>query len=183
MPTPDRTSLDQIVHAGREILESAGLAGLTMQAVAARVGVRAPSLYKRVRDRDALVRLIAEATVAEVGERLAALGAGADPRRDLVVLIREFRAFAHERPMAYQLMFTPVSGLDVATVSSAIEPVLRVAGQLAGEDHALDAARTLTAWVNGFIGMELGGAFQMGGDIEQAFEFGLTRLTAALAAR
>ena len=62
MPTPDRTSLQDIVEAGRDLVETGGAAKLTMQAVAERVGVRAPSLYKRVRDRDALLVLVAEAT-------------------------------------------------------------------------------------------------------------------------
>ena len=66
MPTPERTTLPEIVAAGRELLEKGGAAGLTMQAVAERVGVRAPSLYKRVRDRDALVLLVAEATADEL---------------------------------------------------------------------------------------------------------------------
>ena len=65
MPTPDRTSLGEIVEAGRELLERDGLDGLTMQAVATRVGVRAPSLYKRVSNRDALVALVADATLRE----------------------------------------------------------------------------------------------------------------------
>ncbi len=38
MPTPDRTSIEEITAAGCDILESHGYAGLTMQAVAARVG-------------------------------------------------------------------------------------------------------------------------------------------------
>ena len=48
-------------------------------------------------------------------------------------------------------------------------------------DSALDAARTVTAWATGFIGMELAGAFRLGGDIDRAYEFGITRLAAALA--
>ena len=60
MPTPSRTSTAQIVAAGRVILEAEGFEGLTMQRVAAAVGVRAPSLYKRVDGRRELVRLIAD---------------------------------------------------------------------------------------------------------------------------
>lgn len=137
MPTPDRTSLDAIVQAGRDILESAGVSGLTMQAVAERVGVRAPSLYKRVRNRDELVRLVVEATVRDLGERLEEVGSsaapghdrlggdvhgsgsrtrgsgsgpessGSDPRSELVELARAFRDFAHARPVASQLIFAP----------------------------------------------------------------------------
>ena len=58
MPTPERTTLDEIVAAARDLLEDGGPARVTMQAVAQRVGVRAPSLYKRVRDRDALLTLV-----------------------------------------------------------------------------------------------------------------------------
>jgi AcrR family transcriptional regulator len=184
MPTPDRTSLDEIIAAGRAILESDGLARLTMQAVADRVGVRAPSLYKRVRSRDDLVRLIAEATVRDLGDRLAAVGTGGDPRRDLAALTRTLRAFAHECPAGYRLVLAPNPdtarpGLD--SISRAVAPVMRVAASLAGERHALEAARTVTAWANGFISMELAGAFNLGGDIDRAFEFGITCLGDALA--
>ncbi len=51
MPTPARTSLAEIVAAGRGILTGEGLDGLTMQRVAEETGVRAPSLYKRVSGR------------------------------------------------------------------------------------------------------------------------------------
>jgi AcrR family transcriptional regulator len=183
MPTPDRTSLDEIVQAGRDILESAGIARLTMQAVADRVGVRPPSLYKRVRSRDDLVGLIAEATVRDLGERLGAAGAGADPRRDLAELARVIRAFAHERPAGYQLIFAPGPGIarpGLDSLARATAPVLRVAADLAGERHVLEAARTFTAWATGFISMELAGAFKLGGDVDRAYEFGIGRLADAL---
>src|SRR5690242_5841080 len=105
MPTPDRTSLKEIISAGRQILESGGLARLTMQAVADRVGVQAPSLYKRVRSRDDLIGHIAEATVNDLGGRLRAVVGGSDARQDLGQLVREFRAFAREHPAGYHLIF------------------------------------------------------------------------------
>lgn len=187
MPSPERTSLAAIVSAGRDILESAGLGGLTMQAVAQRVGVRAPSLYKRVRNRDELVALIAEATVRELGGRLDAAAAdpSVDPRRALRQLAHAARAFAHERPAGFRLIFAPGAEvrLDVDALAAASAAVLRVAGDLAGEQHALDAARTVTAWTNGFVSMELSGAFRLGGEVDRAFEFGVTCLADAVSRR
>lgn len=187
MPTPERTSLDEIVRAGRDLLESGGLEGLTMQAVAQRVGVRAPSLYKRVRNRDELVALIADATLRDLGARVdaAAVGLDDEPRAALRRIARAARDFARTRPAGFRLVFAPGADLplDAESLAAAGAPVLRVAARLAGEERALDAARTFTAWANGFVSMELAGAFRLGGDVERAFEFGLDRLSDALAQR
>ncbi|MBB2946797.1 AcrR family transcriptional regulator [Actinoplanes lutulentus] len=185
MPTPERTSLDEIVGAAREILEADGLARLTMQAVAERVGVRAPSLYKRVRNREALIQLVASASVDDLGARLGAVVRTGDPRADLASLARAFRAFAHARPAAYRLImaWSPevVVAVDVERLAQASAPMLEVSAQLAGPGNALEAARLVTAWGNGFINMELAGAFKLGGDVEEAFEYGIERLARALA--
>lgn len=178
MPTPDRTSLDEIVAAAREILEDDGLAGLTMHAVAQRVGVRAPSLYKRVQSRDDLVRFVAEATLADLASRL-------PDDADAPQIANEFRRFAHERPAAFQLVMAtgrhgPAPRAEY--IQAASVAVLRVAGELAGEEHALEAARTFTAWANGFITMELAGGFNLGGDIDRAWEYGVERVVAAISA-
>ncbi|MFL1432866.1 MULTISPECIES: TetR/AcrR family transcriptional regulator [unclassified Nocardiopsis] len=172
MPTPDRTSRAAIVAAARDLLESGGPAGITMQAVAGRVGVRAPSLYKRVRDRDALVTLVARATAEELGARLQAC------EGTFAVLARTYRAFAHERPEGFRLMFA----VDAAAeeMGRASMPVIEAARVLVGEARALDAARLLAAWVTGFVTMELAGAFRFDGDVDRAFEFGLEHLVAGL---
>src|SRR5579859_2603616 len=66
MPAPERTTHEAIVAAGCELVEQHGLGGLTMRAIAERVGVRAPSLYKRVRNRGELIDLVVEATVEDL---------------------------------------------------------------------------------------------------------------------
>jgi AcrR family transcriptional regulator len=174
MPAPERTSLAGIVAAGRDLLEAGGPARLTMQAVAEQVGVRAPSLYKRVRDRDALLGLVAAATTDDLTDRLAATDGS------LTGLARTYRAFARERPEGFRLVLSARADPDAAARASA--PVLRVAAELAGPDHALEAARLVTAWVTGFLTMELAGAFRLDGDLDRAFDYGLERLSVALTA-
>ncbi len=122
MPTPERTSLAEIITAGREILEAEGPDGLTMKAVAIRVGVRAPSLYKRVRGRDALLSAVADATIAELAERLDAAG------RNLPALASEFRAYAHEHPEGFRLMYS-IAGSEEALRWNCTEVYRRAAGR------------------------------------------------------
>jgi AcrR family transcriptional regulator len=176
MPTPDKTSIDAIVRAARDLLEENGLARLTMQAVAEAVGVRPPSLYKRVESRDVLIRLVAEATLEDLAQRLEATP-------DPLQLANAFRAFGHERPAAFQLVMTPGPGILAPRLeygAAASRPVLRVAQELAGTDHALEAARTLTAWAAGFVSMELNQGFNLGGSIDEAWSFGVDRILAAV---
>ena len=172
MPAPERTSLAEIVVAGRDLLEVGGPASLTMQAVAERVGVRAPSLYKRVRDRDALLGLVAAATVDELGQRLVSSDG------TLAGVARAYRAFAHERPEGFRLLLSAEA--DAEALARASAPMMRAVEELVGPAEVLEGARLVTAWATGFISMELAGAFRMGGDLEVAFEFGIARMSAAL---
>lgn len=198
MPTPERTSVPEIVAAATVILERGGLDAVTMQAVAAAVGVRAPSLYKRVRDRDALIGLVAEGVARDLGAALdaAALrgaerdGAGGDRasagrgrRARIEAFAHAVRGFAKARPESYSLLFArlPESAQpDPAVLAGSIAQVLRLTGEAAGQERALDAARTLTAWVHGFVSIELAGRFRMGDDVDRAFAFGAARLAEAL---
>lgn len=186
MPAPARTSREEIVASARAIVDEHGLDGLTMQAVADDVGVKPPSLYKWVDDRADLVRSTVEDVAADLGDRLASLPSGPDPAADLVALAEQFRTFAHEHPVAYGLLFTPLpdgSHPDPTLLARASRPVVDAAGRLAGEESALEAARTLVAWAQGFVGMELAGAFRLGGEVERAWSFGLDRVVHALAER
>ena len=64
-----------------------------MQAVAERVGVRPPSLYKRVRDRDALL------AARGPGDRWTTSAQRLEASDgSLAGLARAYRAFAHEHP-------------------------------------------------------------------------------------
>ncbi|MFJ8893747.1 TetR/AcrR family transcriptional regulator [Leifsonia sp. NPDC102414] len=184
MPTPEKTSLAAIVAAGRELIERSGLDGLTMQAVAQRVGVRAPSLYKRVRDRRELLALVVAATLDDLTDRIAATGDEPHPTRRLMAQADALRLFAHEHPVGFGLVFaahgTPRP--EPTAVARSAAPLLDAVAALTGPENALEGARLVTAWANGFITMELGGMFGLGGDVERAWRWGLARIVASLTA-
>ncbi|MGH4033565.1 TetR/AcrR family transcriptional regulator [Actinomycetota bacterium Odt1-20B] len=172
MPTPEKTSLPHIVAAGRDLLEAGGQQGLTMQSVAERVGVRAPSLYKHVANRAALLAAVAEATVDDLTTSLEATDG------TLEELVRCYRRHAQAWPEGFRLMHSAHTPPE--TLARAAGPILRVSQDLVGEQDALNAARMLTSWATGFIEMELNGAFRLGGDIDSAFEYGLHGMRRAL---
>jgi AcrR family transcriptional regulator len=181
MPAHSQTSTAAIVAAGRRLLEERGVDALTMHDVAGAVGVRAPSLYKRVRSRSDLVRLILEDVTDELTSALDAAATSGDPVADLRAMTAVYRGFAHSNPVTYTLMYAPqaVPGATTRSVRSSAT-LLRVVAELAGPPHTLPAARLIVAWAHGFIAMELAGAFRLGGDVEQAWEFGLDRVLTAV---
>lgn|SRR5512146_128387 len=181
MPAHAQTSTAAIVAAGRRLLEERGMDALTMRDVAAAVGVRTPSLYKRVRGRSDLFGLILEDVADELTSALDAAASSGDPLTDVRAMAVAYRAYAHANPVAYSLMFAPqaMSGATARSVRSSAT-FLRVVAELAGQRDALLAARTIVAWAHGFITMELAGAFRLGGDVEQAWDFGLGRVLAAV---
>ncbi len=142
MPAPSARRSTRSSRPGAASSRSDGLDGLTMQAVAARVGVKAPSLYKRVRDREALIGLVATAVAEDLGTRLAV----AEPT--VPGLARAFRTFARS-----------ARGLPADDVDAAADPAGARTFQRASSSSRwrarLDAARLVTAWAVGFLTMEL----------------------------
>ena len=182
-PARARTSNDDIVAAGRELLEAGGLDAVTMLAVAARVGVRAPSLYKRFADRGALIAAIGGAAAQDLAVALEPFTKDPDPAAGLHGIATTFRAFAKQNPRAYELLFMnlpPAARPPAELNASTAAPLIGVTERLVGPERALEAARLVTAFAHGFVSMEITGAFRLGGDVDEAFRYGVTVLVDAL---
>lgn len=182
MPAVAKTSEEEIVRVARRIVDDQGAASLSMQLVADQVGVRAPSLYKRFADRDALLDAVARRAIEELTERIAAAGDG-PPDRALIAMGRAYRAFAKKSPGVYALLFAPRNeAADLMELRArAVRPVIEVLRRHAPSAPPLESARMLTAFLHGFVSMEIAGAFHLGGSVTQAFAFGIETLVASLA--
>ncbi|MBS1906731.1 MAG: WHG domain-containing protein [Actinobacteria bacterium] len=189
MPAPQRVTRAALTAAARAIAERDGIDAVTISAVAAAVGVRAPSLYKHVAHRHDLLRLIADDAARELDEDImmlvgSASGSRADPVASLTAIARAFRALSARSPRAASLLFSgaALSAEPQSDGMVALTRTLLDAVRAAAPGDPLPAARTLTAWAHGFCTMEQAGAFQLGGDVDEAFEFGLTTLVTAFTA-
>lgn len=183
-PARARTSRAAIVAAGRDLLEAGGVDAVTMQAVARQIGIRAPSLYKWFPSRDALIASIGADALADLGAQLAPFGRDPDPSAGVRALAVSFRAFAHDHPRAYGLLFADLPANarpPVERYADASAPLIELTRQLVGPDQALEAARLVTAFAHGFVTMELSGAFRLGGDVGDAYRYGVEALIEALA--
>ena len=184
MPAPAKTSDDDIVRAARRIVERDGPEALSMQSVADAVGVRAPSLYKRFPHKDALLDAVARHAIAELRTKLVT-ASSREGDAALVKMAHAYRAFAKRWPGLYALLFTPREEAPdlVSARAEAVLPVLAVLTRFVDAPDRLHAARLLTAYIHGFVSMELAGAFRLGGDVQAAFDFGIDTLVLALVSR
>jgi AcrR family transcriptional regulator len=182
-PAPARTSNEAIAVAARRILEADGLPAVTMRAVADAVGVKGPSLYKRIPDRAALLRIVAEGVTADLERTLSIAAVSGDPRRDIRAAVVAYRAFVRSNPNGYRLLFAdlPADALpDPGRLAALGAPLVQATRRLAGEADALEAARTVVAFAHGFVTMELVGAFRLGGDLDAAYAFGIEAILAGV---
>jgi AcrR family transcriptional regulator len=183
MSAPAKTSARDIRSAARKILEAHGLESVSMQAVAAAVGIRAPSLYKHFADRAGLLRALTEDALQDLKSCVDKAIRPASPRENLERMAIAYRSFAKKNPGAYQLIFAPESSndeTDLQSRASSAAMLLKILSETVGPEKALPSARTLVAFLHGFVLMEMNGLFRFGGTINHAFDFGLKIILDAL---
>lgn len=171
-----KTSDDEIRAGARRLLELHGVDGVSMAAVAVEVGVRAPSHYKRFASRAELLRAVTGELLGELQLAMEKAVREGDARGSLERMAARYRAFAKKNPRGYALVFTYDAEADMGARMAAVGPLMGVLTGVLGKERALPAARTLVAYLHGFLTMELQGLFQMGGSVEEAYRFGLATI-------
>lgn len=180
MPTPAKTSDDAILQAARVALEQSGSDGFSLNDVAAAVGVRTPSLYKRITDRKALLTALEQRGFSELALVLQECVAADRP---LHRMAHAYRRFARRSPRLYERMFAADavrSDESLRWREAAAAPVMRALSTQVAATRVLVAARMLTAFLHGFVSMESAGAFRLGGDPEADFAEALDAVLSAL---
>lgn len=173
-----RAGLDPaaVVAAGAALADEVGLGNLTMGALAQRVGVRTPSLYKHVSGQEDLNRRIAVLALSEAADAVGGAIQGYAGRDALSAAARAFRAFVVEHPGRYAATIgVEASGPDDPLAGAgrrlldAFSAVLR--GYGIAEPDTAHALRMLRSFFHGFATLEAGGGFRWSTDIDESLEW------------
>lgn len=173
-------SPDALVDLALAELDETGGAPLSIGAIAARAGVKPPSIYKHVAGLPELEALVgarilgdlADAVDAAVGDRQ-----GPDAARKF---LHAYRSFAARHPARYAaLPPRPVGHPLLEAAGSRVMAVAeRAVADLAGDD-AIHALRGLRATAHGFATLEAAGGFGLPADVDASFDRLVERLVGA----
>lgn len=177
-----RAGLDTeaVVAAAAEIADADGLAAVTLSRLAARLGVRPPSLYAHVDGFDDLRRRVAARGLRQLAGELKDAAAGRARGDALAAIASAYRAYAREHPGSYAAaqraedVASPVAAAAGAEVVGCVAAVLR--GYDLADDDAMHAVRIVRAALHGFVTLEATGGFGLPLALDDTFE----RLVAVL---
>lgn len=167
-PVGRSNRIDQIVVAARQVVEAEGAAALTMRRLGDELGIKAPSLYKHVAGRDAVVAALVQDTLLETGERMHSAVAAPGAGGPVAALLAAYRDFGCHHPNLYRLVTTgnlPRSALAPGLEDWAGEPFYRATG----DPHR---AQALWAFAHGTLILEIDDRFLPDSDLDRTWAAG-----------
>ncbi|RQX19880.1 TetR family transcriptional regulator [Micromonospora ureilytica] len=170
-----RVGLNQqtVVREAARLADEVGFQQLTLAALASRLGVALPSLYKHVRGADALAQKLAALATAELATEMTTAAVGRSGGDALRAMAAAYRDYAHRHPGRYPATQRVPDPADPEHVEAgeravgAIFAVLRGYG-LTGDD-AVDATRALRSALHGFVTLEAAGGFGLPRDVDRSY--------------
>lgn len=164
--------------------DEVGLTSLTLAALAERLGVKQPSLYKHIDSLAGLHRSVSLLAKRELGEAIARAAVGRSGAGAIFAMSHAYRNWAILHPGRYDVSQTPPAPGDVedeTTMLAAIQTIADVltAYELNGDD-SVDAIRAFRSILHGFVSLETSGGFALKADINRSFDRLIHGFTVAL---
>lgn len=180
-----KLSREVIINAALNFLDREGWDALTINALAAQLGTKGPSLYNHLDSLDDLRRSVRKRVIGDIIEMLGTAGQGRTRDDAVLVMAGAYRSYAHHHPGRYSA-FTrmPLGGKEdpeyTAVARAAAEPVIAVLQSygLQGEG-AFYAALEFWAALHGFVLLEMTGVM-LEVDVDAVFSDMVLRLAAGM---
>jgi AcrR family transcriptional regulator len=172
MPFPAKTTPEAILETALEMLDETGADALSMRALAERLGIKAPSLYRHYADRAALETALVARGSTQLRDQLEAIRASA-PETALRDAATVYVEFARDNPALYELMMRPQASSGAP--KDLWNTVLRLTSAISGRDDDTPAAVALWSFLHGYVSLQRRGAFGTSGP-RGALEIGIEAL-------
>jgi AcrR family transcriptional regulator len=170
MPYPSQIDFNTLIETAREIIEHEGVEALNLRKLAEALGVQAPSLYRHVANKNALLLAVNEGTTKAIMEKLYSVDESLPIEERLVAIAHAFRRYAHEHPQTYLLAFNSREARpDAALREALVLPLQSLFAELVGETNAFPALRGVYAFLHGWVSLELSEQFERGGNLDEHF--------------
>ncbi len=163
--TPER-----VVTAAAGLADADGLDAVTLAALASRLNIRVPSLYKHVDGLGEVRRQVAVRGLRALTDRIAAAAAGLSGDEALRATCAAYRRFAREHPGQYAAIQRAPDPRDDELADRLVELILDVLrGYRLDGDEAVHAVRIVRSTLHGFVSLENGGGFGLPLDTDDTF--------------
>ncbi|NKY98743.1 TetR/AcrR family transcriptional regulator [Nocardiopsis alborubida] len=161
-----------VAEEAARLSDEEGFDSLSLAAVAKRLGVATPSLYKHVDGLAGLRREVALLGANGIGQEVQRAAVGRSGPEALRATADAYRRYAHAHPGRYvALQQLPV--LAGARAELTTDPVRVLAAVLRGfgiaEDQDVHAIRALRSSLHGFVDLEARGGFGLPEDVDQSY--------------
>jgi len=166
-------STAKVVEEAAEVADEVGWDKLSLAAIAARCGVKIPSLYKHIDSLDGLRLEVSALALRELAAELTSAVLGKSGTEALQSMATAYRSYAIAHPGRYAATVSAPTGGHTGQEEAAAQVLRIVEAVLAGYgltgDDAIDAARALRAALHGFVHLEANHGFGLPVDIERSY--------------
>lgn len=173
MPPRKIVNRQAICSVAMQIVATNGVDALSMRTLASTLGIKAPSLYDHVKNRDEIIALVQGAGLLDFGKGFADAGA---TTRDKILF---YRQWALSNPNLYPVVFQQRLQRELLP-EGLEEKVLRLVVEAAGGSHV--QARAMWAQLHGLVDLELQGRLPTDADMTATWQQAIVGIEAAIKA-
>jgi AcrR family transcriptional regulator len=176
-----RLSRERVLASALELVDREGLSALSMRRLGAELGVEAMALYRYAASKDELLDGLVEALYLQLDERLGAESDGGAWRAGLHRVARATYDVCLAHPQVVPLLATRMLAVPLARRPLAVlkdhERVLSLLRDGGfDDDRAAAVFRAFTAWLLGYVTVELWPMIDNPDESDPAFRLGLHRM-------
>jgi AcrR family transcriptional regulator len=163
-------NLETILNTATDIIEKNGSEALTLNALAAALNIKPPSLYNHIGGIDELRRELLQVLLRRMGDAVRRSAVGRSEEDALREIAHAYRRFAKQHPELYRAFVnTPIQG-----DRGALEPLIDTLRQVMSafnlaETEEMHFIRLFHSGLHGFVSLENSGFFSLDTDIDESF--------------